>query len=253
MIDTTYFGLPWQLLVILLKKLEIVKLIILGLNKTTLLDYPEKIAATIFTGGCNFRCPYCHNSQLIVPPFDGESISVKEVFDFLNKRKNILQGVCISGGEPTIQNDLPEFIGKIKDMGYLVKLDTNGTNPQMLSMLIQDGFVDYVAMDIKNSKCKYEQTAQCTQKDIELIDQSISILKTSNIDYEFRTTIVKELHSKEDISKIYNWIKGCKAWYLQSYKESENVMNKIFSSYNEDEIKNILDMINDSNVYERKS
>lgn len=253
MIDTTYFGLPWQFLVILLKKLEIVKLLILGLTKTTLLDYPEKLAATIFTGGCNFMCPYCHNGHLVMGDLKSGYIDEETIFEFLNKRKNVLQGVCISGGEPTINQELPEFIKKIKDIGYQIKLDTNGTNPVMLSKLIEDRLIDYVAMDIKNTLDKYIQTTGCLNEQIKNVSKSVDLLLESDIDYEFRTTVVKELHTQSDIEDIYNWIKKCKKWYIQSYKESENVIKKGWTSYDEMALKDMVDSINGNNIYIRKS
>lgn len=206
-------------------------MLINGLNKTTLLDYPGRVAATIFTGGCNFRCPFCHNAGLVLYPYQQEVISEEEILLFLSKRKNILKGLCISGGEPTLQRDLPDFINKVKEMGYLVKLDTNGSNPVLLLNLIKKGLLDYVAMDIKNCVEKYQLTTGIDKTfnkekafQIDQIKESVQILKTAQIDYEFRTTVVKEFHAREDLLKIADWIKGCPRYFLQQYEENDNII-----------------------------
>ena len=218
-------------------------MVILGLQKTTLLDYPGKVASTIFTAGCNFRCPYCHNSELVIPPADAIAYSNKELFEHLVAKKKILDGVCITGGEPTIHKDLPDFIKQIKDLGLLVKLDSNGTNPDMLDSLIANHLVDYIAMDIKNSKAKYNEIACMKNFDLSPIEQSVEILKENNIDYEFRTTIIKECHEKSDIVAIGEWLKGANAYFLQSYKESENVLNPIFSAHTIDTLKEFVNLL----------
>lgn len=223
-------------------------MIILGLTKTTLLDYPGKVAATVFTGGCNFRCPFCHNGHLITNIDGCESISEETVLEHLEKRKNVLEGVCITGGEPTINTDLPDFIRKICEIGYKIKLDTNGTNPGMLDTLIKEKLIDYVAMDIKNSKEKYIVSAECNDEQLKDIERSVEILKSSNIEYEFRTTLVRELHEKEDIEKTAEWLKGCSKWYIQSYVESENVLEKRFSSYSKEEILSLIQEIKGINI-----
>lgn len=193
-------------------------MILKGLQKTTLLDFPEKLACTVFTGGCNMRCPFCHNASLVVSPNENSDISEKEFFDFLAKRKNILDGVCITGGEPLLQKDIEAFMKKIKDMGFALKLDTNGAFPDRLKSLIDKGLVDYVAMDIKNSKEKYSMTAGI-DIDISKISESISLLLECNIPFEFRTTVVKELHSHDDLVAISEWISGAKAYFLQSFTD----------------------------------
>ncbi len=217
-------------------------MLILGLQKTTLLDYPGKIASTIFTGGCNFRCPYCHNRDLVMPPQDVLAYSTDEIFEHLNSKKKVLDGVCITGGEPTLHKDLPEFIKQIKDLGLLVKLDSNGTNPDMLKELIDSSLVDYVAMDIKHSKEKYNTIANMTNYDLAPIEASVDLLKESSIDYEFRTTIMKECHSASDIESIGKWIQGAKAYYLQSYKESEQVINPVFNPHSRDVLESFLEI-----------
>lgn len=203
-------------------------MLIAGLNKTTLLDYPGCVAATVFTGGCNFRCPFCHNGSLVLAPLSQGFYSEKEIFAFLEKRKNVLKGVCVTGGEPTLQEDLPEFLLRVKEMGYRVKLDTNGYKPDVLEELLGKKLLDYVAMDIKNCPEKYAVTSGLgTGEDWKQIHDSIKILKESSIPYEFRTTVVKELHLKEDLVKIGEWIKGCSLYYLQQYQDNENILCRI--------------------------
>lgn len=207
-----------------------------GLNKTTLLDYPEHVAATIFTGGCNFCCPFCHNGELVLRPGDYPRIPEEEVFAFLKKRKGILTGVCITGGEPTLQPDLAEFIERIKELGYLVKLDTNGYRPQVLQKLLDRGLLDYVAMDIKNAREKYGRTAGVENLDIGRIEESVALLQEGRIPYEFRTTVVRELHDREDFTSIGKWLAGAWAYFLQAYQDSENVIARGFSAYTREEM-----------------
>jgi len=201
-----------------------------GFNKTTLLDYPGHLASTIFLGGCNMRCPFCHNASLVTNVSTQPIIPVEEVLSYLDKRKNILEGVCITGGEPTLYHDLPEFIASIKALGFKVKLDTNGTHPTMLRALINDSLLDYVSIDIKNSPAKYGVTAGVSDFDITPILESMSILLTGTLDYEFRTTIVKELHTEEDILSIGQWLQGATAYYLQCYKDSGDILSPGWSS-----------------------
>lgn len=207
-----------------------------GFNKTTLLDYPGHLASTIFLGGCNFRCPFCHNASLVLAPANQPTIPEEEIFNTLAKRKGVLEGVCITGGEPTIYPGLTKFINRIKDMGLLVKLDTNGNNPEIIHDLITSNSIDYVAMDIKNSKEKYALSSGLNSFDVSRISESISILLSSTIDYEFRTTVVKELHTKEDLLSIGSWIQGAKEYYLQPYKDSGDIICSGFSSYTKAEL-----------------
>lgn len=207
-------------------------MLIYGLQKTSLLDYPHRMSSIIFTGGCNFRCPYCHNGDLVLHPHDCEPYTNNEVMEHLIHRKNMLDGVVITGGEPTLQKDLPEFISTIKNLGLLVKLDTNGTNPSMLQSLLKQNLLDYVAMDIKNSKDKYLSTVGMNDSPANYLDsvcESVSLLKECSIDYEFRTTFCKELHSIEDVESIGYWIQGSKNYYIQNYKETENVISAQFN------------------------
>ena len=206
---------------------------IAGVQKVTLLDYPGKVACEIFTQGCNFECPFCQNSSLIPITNTGE-FSEEEIFEYLNLRKNILDGVVITGGEPTVQKDLKSFIKKIKDLGLLVKLDTNGGNPKVLQELIDEKLVDYVAMDIKNIFNKYNITAG-KKINLDNIKKSIEILKASKIDYEFRTTIIKEMHSLDDIVSICKLVGNVK-YYLQNFEDSENVIDHSLHGFSREEL-----------------
>lgn len=216
---------------------------ICGLNKTTLLDYPGCVAATAFAGGCNFRCPFCHNGDLVLHSAKMKEYSEEEILAFLNKRKNVLEGVCVTGGEPTLYSDLPEFIAKIKAMGYKVKLDTNGSNPKMLKRLVEGKLVDYVAMDIKAPVSEYNKVCG-VQVDTESVQQSVAFLKQGVIPYEFRTTVVKELHTKQDILEIGQWILGAENYYLQSYRETDENICKGFSAMEKEELFELEEKLN---------
>ncbi len=207
-----------------------------GFQKTTLLDFPGHLAATIFLGGCNFLCPYCHNGSLVLCPDSLPVIPKEDILNTLKKRKGILEGVCITGGEPTLAAGLTDFISEIKELGFLVKLDTNGSNPARLKELVLSGLIDYVAMDIKNCRNKYAQTIGKDSYSIDKIAESIDFLLTDKVAYEFRTTVTKELHTPADFSAIGEWIKGAKAYYLQSYKVSEDVISPVFSGYSKEEL-----------------
>lgn len=207
-----------------------------GLTKTTLLDYPGYVSATIFTGGCDFRCPYCHNKALVVNEDRLPSMHIDEVYDFLNKRKAALEGVCITGGEPLNQPDLCDFLYNVKQMGYKIKLDTNGYDPSHLNHILKQHLVDYIAMDIKNSQAKYAKTAGISNLDLTRVKLSVDLLRDSDTPYEFRTTIAKELHQPEDIQSIAQWLNGARAYYLQPYTESDDVIMPVFSSYTKKEM-----------------
>lgn len=217
-----------------------------GLNKTTLLDYPGHLAATIFLGHCNFRCPFCHNGGLVLDPDSQPTIPVEEVLAFLKKRRGMLEGVCITGGEPTLWKDLPDFIKTVKDMGYLVKLDTNGYRPEVLTSLCEAGLIDMVAMDIKSSKENYGKVSGVPSLDISKIEQSVEFLLKGTIPYEFRTTVVRELHSAEDFISIGKWIAGCNAYYLQAYKDSPEILGGNFTSYSLEELKSFQSILQSS-------
>ncbi len=194
---------------------------IIGIEKSSFIDYPNHICTVFFTGGCNFRCPYCHNSPLVHNI--GERIEVEDAIDFLKKRKRFVEAVCISGGEPTLQRDLYDFIYRIKKEGLLVKLDTNGTNPILLRKLIEDQLLDYVAMDIKAPLNQYEMVTQ-VNVNIHDIQESVHILLENKVDYEFRTTLCKELLTVEDIQSIAEKITGCRTYALQNFRDGATVL-----------------------------
>lgn len=211
-----------------------------GLQKTTLLDFPEKLACTVFTGGCNFRCPFCHNASLVLRAGEVESISEEEFFSYISKRRGMLDGVCITGGEPLLNPDIADFIRKIRSYGLLVKLDTNGSFPDKLESLLNEGLLDYVAMDIKNSSEKYALTAGVDKFPAE-IEKSIDLIIQKAPDYEFRTTVVKELHETQDIVSIAERIKSAKKYFLQGYVDSGDLINDGFSAYSASEMLDILE------------
>ena len=216
---------------------------IYGLNKTTLLDYPGKVAASVFLGGCNFRCPFCHNSSLVLQPSLQTEIPPEEIITFLKKRRGILEGVCISGGEPTLSSDLEDFIGEIHGLGYPVKLDTNGTNPGMLKSLAQKGLIAMAAVDIKACPENYPALCGVASPDLSSIRETADFLLSGTLDYEFRTTVVKELHTEKDFVESGRWLKGAKAYYLQAYRDSEGVLQPGFSSYSSDELLHFRDIL----------
>lgn len=207
-----------------------------GFNKTTLLDYPGHLAATVFTGGCNFRCPFCHNGPLVLHPKEQPMIPEDEVLAVLERRKNILEGVCITGGEPTLQADLPEFIRKIKVLGIKVKLDTNGTRPEVLKTCLEEGLLDYAAMDIKNTPEKYALSTGLLQPELDKIKESANILMKSGIEYEFRTTIVREHHTSLDMEAIGSWLAGAKRYFLQNYRDSEGVIEQGLHAHEQEQL-----------------
>lgn len=205
-----------------------------GLQKLSLLDFPGKLCATVFTWGCSLRCPFCHNASLVTYKAEQE-LSEDEFFAFLASRKGLLDGVCVSGGEPTLQPDLEQFIGKIKALGFAVKLDTNGTNPALLQKLIDGGLIDYAAMDIKNSREKYPLTTGIESFDTADIEKSIDILMRGKIPYEFRTTLVREFHTAQDITAIAQRINGAPGYYLQTFKDSGDLILQGLSGFTESE------------------
>lgn len=211
-----------------------------GLQKLTLLDYPGELACTVFLFGCNFRCPFCHNASLVLNRGDDEEISESEFFEFLSSRVGRLSAVCISGGEPTLNPEIFEFISKIKAMGFKVKLDTNGYKPSAIRELISASLLDYVAMDIKNSPESYAATAGLLGIDISLIKESAELLRSSGVDFEFRTTVVRELHSLSDIRSIGEWLAGGEKFYLQAFKDSGDIISGGLSSPTEQEMDALL-------------
>lgn len=211
-----------------------------GLQRLTLLDFPERTACTVFTAGCNFRCPFCHNASLVVNIPKEAEINEEEFFSFLKKRQGILDGVCISGGEPLLQSDIEDFMRKIKNMGFAIKLDTNGSFPEKLKLLVEKGLVDYVAMDIKNCPESYAITAGVETLDIEAIKQSVSYLKEGHVPYEFRTTVVKNYHFKENFELIGQWLVGAEKYFLQNFVDSGDLIGKRTRGCSEEEMKEFL-------------
>ena len=226
-----------------------------GFNKTTLLDYPGHVACTVFTGHCNMRCPFCHNGDLVLTPGSQPAISEEEFFSFLNKRKNILEGVAITGGEPTIQADLPEFIKRIKEYNLEVKLDSNGMRPEILRKLMDENLVDYFAMDIKSSKSGYSYATGIANFDLGPVEESVSLLMENRVPYEFRTTVLKPFHNTEVFEEIAEWIKDCSQYYLQNYVDSHRILKDLlpeeeklkypesFEAFKPDELIAVRDML----------
>ena len=212
-----------------------------GLQKLTLLDFPDRTACTVFLGGCNFRCPFCHNSSLVLGAGEGENIPEEEFFAFLKSRKSRLDGVAITGGEPLISDETEIFIEKIKSMGYAVKLDTNGAFPYRLRKKKKKGLVDYVAMDIKNSPHKYAKTIGLPSAPLGKIEESIRILMSGKVGFEFRTTLVKGFHTEDDIETIGKWISGAERWYLQAFKDSGDLISGGLCGFERDEYLRLLD------------
>ena len=202
----------------------VIKMMIKGFQKLTVLDFPGRTACTVFTGGCNFRCPFCHNA-LLVTELDDVFYSEEEIFEHLERRKNVLDGVAVTGGEPLLQKDIERFLYEIKEKGFAVKLDTNGSFPEKLEGILQLGLADYVAMDIKNSPEKYGVTIGVKDFDLTPINKSIDLLKNSGVDYEFRTTVTADFHTFEDIDKIAQWIQGTPRYFLQNFEDSGNLID----------------------------
>ncbi|MGI6201598.1 MAG: anaerobic ribonucleoside-triphosphate reductase activating protein [Christensenellales bacterium] len=207
-----------------------------GLQKLTLLDYPGKVACTVFTAGCNYRCPFCHNGDLVLPELMPPALAEADFFAFLQKRRGVLDGVCVSGGEPLIHGDIPAFLERIKALGYAVKLDTNGAFPDKLRALVEAGLVDYVAMDIKNAPDRYAQTVGVDRLDLAPVRESVAYLLSGAVDYEFRTTVVRQLHSAEDLENIGKWLSGAKRYFLQAFVDSEYVLKGGLTSYSKTEL-----------------
>lgn len=197
---------------------------ICGFQKMTLLDFPGCVAATIFTGGCNLRCPFCHNALLVTEVSAMEEYSEDFILSYLEKRKGVLDGIAVTGGEPLLQKDIRGFLEKVRRIGYKIKLDTNGTYPDKLKELVGAGLVDYVAMDIKNHPDKYPETTGIWDLDMTPIEESVRFLKEGFVPYEFRTTVVAEYHTPEDIGKIGQWIQGAPKYFLQQFKDSGNLI-----------------------------
>ncbi len=208
-----------------------------GYQKLTLLDFPGKIACTVFTGGCNLRCPFCHNGSLVRP---GEAtkggVEPAEFFAFLRKRQGVLDGVCVSGGEPLLQPDIETFLREIRALGYAVKLDTNGSFPAKLKSLVEQGLVDYVAMDVKNTPARYGETVGIPGYDTAPIEESVKFLLSGAVPYEFRTTVVKEFHSLDDLMAIGTWLQGADHYYLQNFVDSGDLLGEGLHGFTKEEM-----------------
>lgn len=214
-----------------------------GLQKMTLLDYPGHVACTVFLGGCDFRCPFCHNGSLVLAPASAEQIPEEKLLEFLKKRQGVLDGVCITGGEPLLQRSLPALLGKIRALGYSIKLDTNGSYPQRLREIAESGLIDYVAMDIKNAPEKYPVTVGVNPLDLSPIFESVDYLKGAGIDHEFRTTVVKGLHTAQDFEIIADWLEGEKNYFLQNFVDSGDLISPGFDAFKPEEMRGFLRIV----------
>ncbi len=213
-----------------------------GFQKMTLLDYPGRVACTLFTFGCNFRCPFCHNA-LLVTEADGQNVyDGKDIIEFLKKRVGLLDGVCITGGEPLLQKELPEFMSEVKELGFFIKLDTNGSYPEKLKGIVHSGLVDYIAMDIKNSPNKYSITAG-TEIDVSIIKESVDFIMSCGVDYEFRTTVVSPYHEPEDFEEIGRFIEGAKNYYLQQFVDSGHLITDKCSAVPRAKMEEMIDRV----------
>ncbi|MGI6235540.1 MAG: anaerobic ribonucleoside-triphosphate reductase activating protein [Christensenellales bacterium] len=216
---------------------------IAGLQKLTLLDYPGKVACSMFTPGCNYRCPFCHNAALVLPERPRGEIHGGDVLAFLRKRVGMLDGVCVSGGEPLLQAGLTDFLREVKALGYAVKLDTNGSNPALLGLLIDEGLLDYAAMDIKNNLSKYCETAGVPGLDLDTVVQSAELLMQERIPFEFRTTLVREFHTREDVLEIGRWLQGAPRYFLQHFVDSGDLLSGGLHPVEEDEMRVMADIL----------
>ena len=202
-----------------------------GLQKLSMVDYPDKLAATVFAGGCDLRCPFCHNALLVTRLAESPVLPEAEVLEFLSRRKGLLDGVVLSGGEPLLQSDAADFLEKVRALGFAVKLDTNGCHPEALADILERGLADYVAMDIKNSLEKYPETVGVPGFDTAPVEESVRLLVGSGVDYEFRTTLVRELHTAGDLTAIARWLPGDSRYYLQQFVDSGNLIGSHLHGY----------------------
>ena len=211
-----------------------------GLQKTTLLDFPGNVACTVFTGGCNFRCPFCHNASLIENHPSDERLSEENFFAFLQKRKGLTDGVCITGGEPLLQKDILSFVKRIKEMGFLVKLDTNGSYPDALNTLLSEGLLDYVAMDIKNAPDAYLETAGVQKNVLPAVEESVALLKEGRVPYEFRTTVIRQFHTEARMAMIGKWLAGVPRYFIQNFSDAGEVLSDGLSGFTPSELEKLL-------------
>ena len=209
-----------------------------GLQKLTLLDFPEHVACTVFTAGCNLRCPFCHNALLVTDIQPGDAIPEEEFFSFLEKRRGLLDGVAVTGGEPLMQTDLGDFLRRVKSMGFAVKLDTNGCYPDRLAPLLREGLVDYAAMDVKNTPEKYAATVGLPRFDVTPVRESMALLVKSGVPCEFRTTLVREFHTEEDVEAVARWLRdaGASRYFLQAFRDSGGLIGENLHPIPRDEL-----------------
>lgn len=218
-----------------------------GFQKTTFIDYPNKVAALVFTGGCNFRCPFCHNGSLVLSPNRYPTTLPETVFRHLEKRRGVIDGLVITGGEPTLMPGLKAFVQAVKDMGVSVKLDTNGTNPEVLVDLVEEDLLDYIAMDIKHDYDKYASAIGPSKVDMEKIKDSVTYIINSGVEHEFRTTVIKGMHTAEDIAVMAKQVDGARNYILQQYVKTEGeLMPNTFRSFTIDELQAMIDGLNDN-------
>lgn len=213
-----------------------------GLQKLSMVDYPGKLAATVFTGGCNLRCPFCHNALLVTRLNETPELPEAEVLAFLERRRGLLDGVVLSGGEPLLQPDAADFLRKVRDMGFAVKLDTNGCFPDRLAAILEAGLADYVAMDIKNSREKYPQTVGIPGFDTAPVEESVRLLAKSGVDHEFRTTFVRELHTAADVEAMGQWLRGAPRYFLQNFADSGNLIQEGWHGFTALELQGFADI-----------
>ena len=214
-----------------------------GMQKMTLLDYPGYVACTLFTGGCNFRCPFCHNALLVLDLDENYTIPEEEVLAFLKKRQGLLDGVCVTGGEPLINKDIGDFLSKVKELGFKIKLDTNGTNPALLKELVSQNLVDYVAVDIKNSPEKYAETVGLKSFDMSTINETVIFLMSGCVDYEFRTTVTKQFHTEKSMEEAARFIRGAKRYFLQNFVDSGNLIGSGITGQSKEEMEKLLAVV----------
>ena len=208
-----------------------------GLQKLAMVDYPGKLAATVFTGGCSLRCPFCHNALLVTRLAETPEIPAEEVLAFLATRRGLLDGVVLTGGEPLLQPDAADFLRQVRDLGFAVKLDTNGCHPAALADILDQGLADYVAMDVKNSPARYAETVGVPGFDLSPVEESVRLLRQSTVDHEFRTTLVRELHRPEDLDAIAAWLEGAPKYFLQNFVDSGNLIGRGYHGFSPEELR----------------
>ncbi len=218
-------------------------MVIHGLQKLTLLDYPGRTACTVFTGACSWRCPFCHNASLVLRPESQPVLPEEEFFAFLRKRKGLLDGVAVTGGEPTLQKDLPELLAKVKALGFAVKLDTNGAAPAMLRTILEQGLADYVAMDVKAGRDNYSAATGTLRPDLAAVEESAALLMAGGTEHEFRTTVVREIHSDADFLDIARWLRGEKKYFLQAFRDSGDLIRGECSGCSREEMEHFLSLV----------